>query len=178
MKEQRQSQSMNSPCEIKQHHYLLIISCSKRKRGGTMNPALQIYDGPVYRALRKRIGYLGPGKVRVFIISAKYGLIPAERVIENYDEKITLERAMELNANVLESLRDILTIGNCKGVFVNLGSKYCAAIRGIEQILPPGLSIGYACGGIGKRTSQTIQWLENVISSTSVLQKEYKIHFI
>lgn len=142
-----------------------------------MNPALQIYDGPVYRALRKRIGYLGSGKVRVLIISAKYGLIPSERVIENYDEEITLKRAAELNASVLESLRDLLTMGNCMAVFVNLGSKYSAAIRGIEHILPPGVSIGYAYGGIGKRTSQTIQWLENVISPTNALKgRDYRKH--
>lgn len=144
--------------------YLLIISCSKRKINGRANSALQVYDGPMYRALRKRISYVDAAQVRIFIVSAEYGFIPAESVIESYERKITVERAAQLNMTVLDSLQSMFNKGNYKKVFINLGSLYSAAVRGIERILPPGVEIGYAYGGIGKRTAQTIRWLERVVS--------------
>lgn len=167
MREYRKLGSTNDSRGVKQYRNLLIISCSKRKVVGRADTALQVYDGPVYRVLRKRISYMDAAQVQIFIVSAKYGFISAETVIESYERKITAERAAQLNMTILDNLQGILNSGNYRKVFINLGSTYSAAIRGIERILPPGVEIGYACGGIGQRTSQTIRWLERAISKTN-----------
>jgi hypothetical protein len=57
--------------------YLLIVSCSQRKRSelGPL-PTLERYDGVHFRVLRKarREGYW-PEKLNVLIVSARYGLL-------------------------------------------------------------------------------------------------------
>ncbi len=57
----------------------LILSCSKAKLEEP-GPAIQVYDGPMFRILRKYKPHLD-----VFILSARYGLIPAMHFIEPYD---------------------------------------------------------------------------------------------
>jgi len=58
--------------------YLLIIPCSKRK---TAPPrvkvsAINLYDGPFYRIIRKAFRESGkPDNLDIMILSAKYGLI-------------------------------------------------------------------------------------------------------
>ena len=71
---------------------LLIMSCSKSKRndGGK---AINVYDGPAYKMLRK---YNKRNKdIDVKIISAKYALIDKNDLIESYDYK------MDQNISVL-----------------------------------------------------------------------------
>ena len=61
-------------------NYLLIISCSQRKvETSEPLPALERYDGPTYRTLRKAMheGRI-PKNLDVLIISAKYGLIGSD----------------------------------------------------------------------------------------------------
>jgi hypothetical protein len=67
------------------HIYLLIVTCSQRKRSDLeLLPALERYDGIFFRILRKalREGHWS-GTLEVLIISAKYGLLELDTVIEN-----------------------------------------------------------------------------------------------
>lgn len=169
-----QSYLKSGTSNVKQHANLLIISCSSRKISGKAQPALQIYDGPLYRALRKRVAYMDAAQVQIFIVSAKYGFISAGTVIESYEQEITTERAIQLNMDVLDSLQRVLNNGNYTNIFVNLGSAYSPVIRGIEGILPPSVTIEYASGGIGERTSQTIKWFERAASRDNEGQIEDK----
>ena len=59
---------------------LLILSCSQRKAPAKGRlPAIDRYDGPAFRVLRKYLRE-GPAEVpTVLILSAKYGLIESER---------------------------------------------------------------------------------------------------
>lgn len=67
---------------------LLILACSATKRGGTERiPAIERYDGPLWRTLR----HCDPEgrKAMVALLSARYGFRDASSPIENYDARMT-----------------------------------------------------------------------------------------
>jgi len=134
--------------------YLLILPCSKRKRSVPTAPATDLYDGPFYRILRKQ----KLPNLDVLILSAKYGLIEADRIIVNYDQKMTGQRARELSQGVKEKLEEAITIGRHKEVFVNLGSRYMTGLCASKNVLDR-CNASYATGPIGKRLHQLKVWL-------------------
>ncbi len=88
-------------------NYLMIIGCSQRKvEVSEPLPAVERYDGPTYRILRKmrREGFTLKN-LDVLIISAKHGLLACQQPIENYDERMTEERAEELLSQIQNGLR-------------------------------------------------------------------------
>lgn len=142
---------------------LLIVACSRAKRPdlGSM-PAIDRYDGPAFRLLRKAraAGYLVD--VHVYILSAKYGLIPDGWMIGDYDQVMTPARAAELAGSVtLELWRWLGRHPECMDVFVNLGQGYAPALAGFDDwCLRHGVIVTQAAGGIGERLAQTRAWLE------------------
>src|SRR5260221_14613918 len=98
---------------------MLIIACSQRKclEPGLL-PALERYDGGSYRLLRKakREGYL-PEKLDVLILSAKYGLITASTSIATYEQRMTLERAKELQAQTVQTLQNYVQQNSFREVY-------------------------------------------------------------
>ncbi len=144
-------------CPVK--NYLLIISCSHRKRTtpGTL-AALDRYDGPTYRTLRKaRHEGRVPEKLDVLIISARYGIFPCQQSIGDYDQCMTPKRATELRPRIQSQLKSILvTSRGYDQVFINLGKVYRQTLDGFHWGL---LSTLEATGGIGQKTSQMKAWL-------------------
>jgi predicted dehydrogenase len=141
---------------------LLIIACSRAKRpdAGTM-PAIDRYDGPAFRQLRRaaRAGLLGD--VTVLILSARYGLIPDGWMIPDYDQVMTPARAAELASSVSLTLWRWLGQHECVDVFVNLGQGYTPALAGFEDwCTVRGIIVTQAARGIGERLVQTKRWLE------------------
>ena len=67
----------------KKNRKLLIVSCSKIKKNLKQGPAVNIYDGPYYRILRKS----NLSNIDVKIISAKYGLIDSNSLISPYEQR-------------------------------------------------------------------------------------------
>lgn len=134
--------------------YLLILACSQRKRQyeGKI-PAIKLYDGNSYRILRK-MNLMD--SLDVMILSAKYGLISSQELIENYDLKMTDNRAKELKD---ENLKIISRLPNYDEIYVDLGKTYLLAIGGFEQFFLNS-NIVYAKGGIGQRLGQLKRWLE------------------
>ena len=75
--------------------YLLILGCSSKKRKDYGRaPALEVYDGPNFKSLRKylRENRWPPG-LMIKIISAKYEIIDATTLIEPYDKRLEKETA-------------------------------------------------------------------------------------
>ena len=142
-------------------NYLLLISCSQRKvETSQAIPAIDFYDGPVYRTLRK-LGREGrfPDNVAVLIISARYGLIPLGMPIETYDEKMTAQRADELRQEIQKRLKVFMAYKPYDQVFINLGKVYMQTLEGFHWGLVSTLE---ASGGIGQKTSQMKAWLERI----------------
>ncbi|WP_436776770.1 hypothetical protein [Yinghuangia sp. YIM S09857] len=48
-------------------------------------PALEAYGGPCFSALRARVGTSLPHRLRVFVLSTRYGLIGANERLRTYD---------------------------------------------------------------------------------------------
>ena len=85
-------------------HRLLILSCSQRKRPDLiLLPALERYDGPVFRMLRRFLR-TWPSKgshPEVYILSAQFGLISAHQLIPSYDCRMTPQQASAFQPQVL-----------------------------------------------------------------------------
>ena len=143
--------------------YLLIISCSQRKvESDEFLAAIDRYDGPTYRTLRKmRDAGIEPKNVDVFIISAKHGLIPCQKPIDNYDLRMTPERADMLRPRVQDKLKSLMDTkrGGYDQVFINLGKTYMRTLEGFHWGL---VSTMEATGGIGLKTQQMKVWLQRL----------------
>lgn len=78
-------------------HRLLILACSatKRTREGWI-PAIDRYDGPLWRTLRT----IGPDRAdtKVAVLSARYGFIDSRSPIENYDTRLSTALAERMIA--------------------------------------------------------------------------------
>lgn len=142
---------------------LLILGCSAAKRhdAGLM-PALERYDGPAFRVLRKarREGVIDED-TRVRILSAKFGLFGEGELILDYDQLMTPKQAELLAPTVTWSLyRWMREHPDCADVFVNLGQAYLPAIAGFEGWCGRnGIVCTMASGGIGTRCGQMRAWL-------------------
>ena len=142
--------------------YLLLISCSQRKvESAEPLPAIDRYDGPTYRCLRKMRRASGiPSALDIRIISAKYGLIHSHKPIGFYDQPMTPERADELRPHIQDELQLLVTISKSYDqVFINLGKTYMRTLDGFHWRF---ISTMEASGGIGQRTSQMKVWLERI----------------
>lgn len=151
---------------------LLIIGCSERKIESPGEiPAIDRYDGPTYRCLRKFSdkskfpnNHGLPYNLRVLILSAKYNLIFPGTHIANYDLKMTLERAADMEIDVQCDLIRCLVFydrayGGTDQVFINLGKTYMRALDGFNWGT---ISTMEASGGIGLKTQQMKAWLERL----------------
>lgn len=139
---------------------IVIISCSNRKKSFPQAyPAIEVYDGPYYKTIRKlqREGKF-PKDVKVLIISAKYGLLSLEDPIEMYDEKISKKRAMELKSTVSAKLINEMS-GQCEELVINLGTDYLPALEGIENLIPNNCQVKYFTGTIIERRQKLKEYL-------------------
>src|SRR5437588_679420 len=71
---------------------LLLIACSRRKAAGVRRGrAWDIYDGALYRVLKKlfREHPAAATSVDVLIVSAKYGVVRPDERITTYDLRLT-----------------------------------------------------------------------------------------
>lgn len=84
---------------------MLILACSQRKRPDEeLLPAVERYDGPAFRILRRFLRERPSQAPDVLILSAEHGLIPHDLPIALYDRKMTPARARELRPLVLAKL--------------------------------------------------------------------------
>ena len=156
-------------------NYLLIISCSQRKvETDGLLPAIDRYDGPTYRSLRKfrdtNLDNKFPNNLRILILSAKFGLIHPETEIPAYDLKMTAGRAEEIRHEVKLDLYHCLhfykiAYGGMDQVFINLGKNYRRTLEGFHWGT---IATMEASGGIGLKTQQMKAWLERIFQEERV----------
>jgi len=137
---------------------LLLLGCSERKRSSTLSlPAIDLYDGPAFRTLRKYLTS-GDSALRTVVLSSKYGLIEADDIIESYDRRLNRGGIAELEFRVREQLAPILREG-FSSIFISLGTLYMGAVRGALQHLPVSTALCIASGPPGVRTATLAKWL-------------------
>ncbi|WP_322768593.1 DUF6884 domain-containing protein [Frankia sp. Cr1] len=74
----------------------IIVGCSHRKAGCGEYAALDLYEGGCVPQLRGRVHAHPSLRERIFVLSARYGLVGADDRIASYDQQMTLSRAREL----------------------------------------------------------------------------------
>jgi hypothetical protein len=140
---------------------LLILSCSQRKRSDPgLLPAIKRYDGPAFRVLRRflREQPVGAKRLDVFVLSATYGLIPAECSIAEYDQMMTSQRAAELHDKVLATFAKLIRTGYIE-LCLAMSKKYLMALEGWPALVPPRVSVTITDGPQGLKLAQLKRWL-------------------
>lgn len=152
---------------------LLIVSCSQRKKElVTWAPAIEVYDGPMFRILRKSSA-LNNG-VDLRIISAKYGIMSPNKPIRNYDLKMTSEKACSLNKDIVQSISDLLAKENYKQILVCMGKVYQGSVKGLEKKVPSSCELVIAGGRIGQQLKIVKNWLS--INEISENKPQFVFH--
>ncbi len=146
---------------------LLIVSCSKAKRDVEgLIPAINLYDGPIYRLLRKRItDFTNENGLDIKILSAKYGLIDPLTPIRNYDQIMTKERAEQLKYSIYREFSQLLSKKEYDEILINLGANYMLAFEQSLTVIPETTSINILKGPIGKRLQITKRWIDSIQSN-------------
>jgi len=141
--------------------YLLILSCSKRKRTwpATPIPALERYDGPFFKTIRKTFLEQGkPSNLDIMILSAKHGLIACDENITCYDQRMTTLRAEELSPLVKAKLDELLQKNQYEVILINLSELYLFALRDSMNVIKQHRTY-YTKGRIGERRQQLKKWI-------------------
>lgn len=137
---------------------LLIISCSKTKRPLQDVPAMDLYDGSVYKVIKKA----KPEDLDILIVSAKYGLLRPEDHISYYDQVMTFARSEELQSEVSEGIRKAISENSYRRIFVNLGEMYMLTLgRDLVENIDWNQNSIFASGPFGKCLQQLKSFLEN-----------------
>lgn len=139
---------------------LLILACSQRKNSAAgVLPAIDRYDGPAFRVLRKFLRDAPADAPAVLILSAKYGLIDSATRIPDYDCRISAKRAECLRPAVLKTLGLLLRSGGWRSIGVCVGREYRTALDGVESLLPEDARVEVIGGGQGRRLTILWRWL-------------------
>lgn len=139
---------------------LLILACSQRKvpAKGYLR-AIDRYDGPAFRVLRKYLRETADGSLAVLVLSAKYGLIEAERAIPWYDQRLSDASAARLRAQVLEVAKHVLRSHHWRAVGLCAGREYRSVLDRLAELIPEGTRLHLLAGGQGKRLTALRDWL-------------------
>lgn len=159
-------------CELtnKDLSRLLLLGCSQRKKlNKGLLPAIERYDGPAYHVLRRYLRQDTSRSVDVRILSAKFGLIPADHSLPYYDCRLTKDQSEKLHPQVIGELQTVLSSKTYTNLLICLGRDYLEVIYGYEAITPNELAVCVATGGIGRKLSILHDWL---YGDSSSLRKE------
>lgn len=139
---------------------LVILGCSQRKkRTSRLIAAIDRYDGPAFRVLRKHAREAPETQLNTYILSGRFGLIPGEFLIPRYDRRLANTDHAALLVQVEKQLKLTLDKFQPERLFVSVGSKYWPLLEEpLSREVAPGKLI-VATGGIGGRASQLAHWL-------------------
>jgi hypothetical protein len=142
--------------------YLLIVGCSQKKNPSPYPlKAIDRYDGVNFRVIKKfkRERKL-PGNLDIVIVSAKYGFLRPDDYIDDYNLRMTKQKARSLHSQILSHLRDLFSNNDYQEIFVNLGKDYLPAIKGIEDSVS--CPIVHAEGRIGEKMGAMKRWITRI----------------
>jgi hypothetical protein len=145
---------------------LLVLSCSQRKiLANRPVPAIDRYDGPAFRVLRKYRREVHDPGLTVLILSAKHGLIGAERPIAYYDCRITQAAASAMRPSVLRRARRVLGSRQWEAIGLCAGKEYQFALEGLSCLVPEGVRFDVIRGGLGHRLTGLRDWLRGSVTA-------------
>jgi hypothetical protein len=139
---------------------MVILGCGQRKRQTSRPlPAIERYDGPVFRVLRKHAREAPDETAHACVLSARFGLLHAKSRIPRYNRQLLRTDAVAFRQRVDKQLTRALKQIKPERLFVSVGSRYWPLLREPlkRETLPAELVV--ATGGIGGRASQLLHWL-------------------
>ena len=161
---------------------LLLLSCSLRKRRTPgLLPAINRYDGPAFRVLRRYLDEQPTAQPEVLILSAKWGLISGDTLLPHYDQQITEERATKLRPLIIKRLRKILEAQSYKEMLIVMSERYFQVLTNLELSKIAGLTIYIPQGRQGQKISALYDWLHGSpppareVSQNSLKNKHKKL---
>ena len=138
-----------------QEQKIVIVTACGSKKENSPHPAWRLYTSSRIRYLYKKSKELG---YPFYILSAKYGLVHSEDILEPYDEILTEERAKDLVPQVAEVLRNFEIVvyyrGGARTMYLYL-IKEASKIAGTRLV-----SFGYANMGDINKLEAIIQELK------------------
>lgn len=139
---------------------LLIVSCSQRKRTEPrLLPAIERYDGPTFRVLRRFLQAQPSKPLDIFIVSAKFGLIPSDQPIPNYDQPMTPFRVEALHPQIIAEFKHILSSQSYQELCLCMGKDYLQALDEYDTVVTSEVGITIVAGSPGKRLAELHRWL-------------------
>jgi len=153
---------------------MLLLACSDLKRWyiRTPHPAFEVYDGVFYRVVKKFYSEKPEikDKVAIYILSAKFNVIPASQKILPYDLKMTKAIALEQKDTNTLLLKKYIEEEKPKELVVVMGKIYRDSIDW-ERIEIPTVFI---TGRIGVMQSNLKKWLMSLSDQGD--EDEVEIH--
>lgn len=145
---------------------LLIVGCSKNKdhSPGKM-PAIQRYNGPAFRILRKfrlKQESIFPS---ILVLSAKYGIIGIDEMIHDYDQVLKDNTDNQWMKIVDNQLKLKLASQEVAEIFIVAGRTYSDVINKSLDNLSISTKRLVASGGLGVKLNKLKSWLEANTSS-------------
>jgi hypothetical protein len=139
---------------------MLILACSRRKRPDEgLLPAIERYDGPSFRVLRRFLRESPFKAPDILILSAEHGLIPYDLPIAAYDRKMTPARAHELRPLVLAKLDRMTASRPWPETLVFARKQYLPALHADYALLPRNATIRVCAGTLGRKLAELHDWL-------------------
>ena len=141
-------------------HYLLLSCSSKKKLVDMPIKAVDLYDGVFFAVLKKalRIHRNLDSNIKLFIISAKYGLIESTDYISYYDQKMTTEIAAHQRRENTTRLKSFIENDNPQSLVAVMGRTYLESIDFSDFQIP----IMTINGEIGVMLHGLKEWLDSV----------------
>lgn len=139
---------------------LAILGCSQRKRQTSRPvPAIDRYDGPVFRVFRKHAKEAPENLTHACILSGRFGLVAGDSLIPRYNRQLSGSDGAALRRQVENQLKKTLDSVQPGRFFVSVGRYYWPLLEEALTREVPSESVFIATGGIGGRASQLAHWL-------------------
>jgi hypothetical protein len=138
---------------------LLIIGCSRRKRlDPEPIPAIDRYDGPLFRCLRRYLAMHPAQSLRLFVLSAAYGLISADAPIPYYDERLATQRVPAMRHRVMAQLSEQIGAETFEEICVCAGHLYQKLLE-LDELDRRTRNLILVGGPSGKQLARLHDWL-------------------
>ena len=139
---------------------MLILACSQRKRRDKgLLPAVERYDGPAFRVLRRFLRESSSRVPDVLILSAEHGLIPHDLPIADYDRKMTPTRARELRPRIFADLERLIAPRASLETLICAGKQYLPALQADDASPLSKASVRTCDGALGRKLAELHDWL-------------------
>ena len=106
---------------------IVLISCASKK-ANTATTAEQLYTSPLFKKNLTHAKKLNPDAI--YILSAKHYLLPLDKVIEPYDQRVSNKKAENKawGAKVIEQLKKVADLQNDKFIIL-AGKDYVKSLK-------------------------------------------------